>query len=98
MHDVEVRIDTQVIPKKESFMGLVNQENGVIDDDVMHKIGADWKLTSDILCDKNVPPCLKSKFYRVLVKQTILYVAECWSVNNSHIQKKSNENKIEMDV
>lgn len=34
--DVEVRIDTQVISKKESII----QENGEIDDDVTHRIGA----------------------------------------------------------
>ncbi|PHT26468.1 hypothetical protein CQW23_33915 [Capsicum baccatum] len=46
-----------------------------------------WKLASGVLCDKKVPPKLKGKFYRVVVRPTMLYGAECWQVKNSHIQK-----------
>ncbi|PHT99370.1 Beta-galactosidase 16 [Capsicum chinense] len=46
-----------------------------------------WKLASGVLCDKKVPPKLKGKFYRVVVRPAMLYGAECWPVKNSHIQK-----------
>ncbi|PHU29792.1 Two-component response regulator-like APRR9 [Capsicum chinense] len=46
-----------------------------------------WKLASGVLCDKKVPPKLKGKFYRVVVRPALLYGAECWPVKNSHIQK-----------
>ncbi|KAK4350932.1 hypothetical protein RND71_030245 [Anisodus tanguticus] len=46
-----------------------------------------WRLASGVLCDKKVPPKLKGKFYRVVVRPTMLYKAECWSVKTSHIQK-----------
>ncbi|KAF3652347.1 hypothetical protein FXO37_17559 [Capsicum annuum] len=58
--------------------------------DVSHRIGAGWmkwKLASGVLCDKKVPPKLKGKFYRAVVRPAMLYGAECWSVKNSHIQK-----------
>ncbi|KAK4357900.1 hypothetical protein RND71_023510 [Anisodus tanguticus] len=46
-----------------------------------------WRLTSGVLCDKNVPPKLKGKLYRVVVRPTMLYGAECWPVKTLHIQK-----------
>ncbi|KAM3237471.1 hypothetical protein P3L10_012500 [Capsicum annuum] len=61
-----------------------------IDEDVSHRIGAGWmkwKLASGVLCDKKVPPKLKGKFYRVVVRPALLYGAECWPVKNSHIQR-----------
>ncbi|KAK4364064.1 hypothetical protein RND71_015422 [Anisodus tanguticus] len=85
-------LSTQVIPKKGSFkyLGSIIQGNGEIDDDVTHRIGAGWmkwRLASGVLCDKKVPPKLKGRFYRVVVRLTILYGAECWPVKTTHIQK-----------
>ncbi|KAL3363598.1 hypothetical protein AABB24_012720 [Solanum stoloniferum] len=90
--DGEVRLDTQIIPKKESskYLGAVIQRSGDIDGDVTHRIGAawlKWRLASGVLCDKKVPPKLKGKFYRVVVRPALLYGAECWPVRNSHVQK-----------
>ncbi|KAF3683178.1 putative ubiquinol oxidase 1, mitochondrial-like [Capsicum annuum] len=67
--EVEVRLDSQVVCKKDSFkyLGSMIQWNGEIDEDVSHRIGAGWmkwKLASGVLCDKKVPPKLKGKFYR----------------------------------
>ncbi|KAK4372544.1 hypothetical protein RND71_007928 [Anisodus tanguticus] len=78
--------------KKGSFkyLGSIIQGNGEIDDDVTHRIGPGWmkwRLASGVLCDKKVPPKLKGKFYRVVVKPTMLYGVECWPVKTSHIQK-----------
>ncbi|XP_019238436.1 PREDICTED: uncharacterized protein LOC109218522 [Nicotiana attenuata] len=46
-----------------------------------------WGLASGVLCDKKVPPRLKGKFYRVVVRPTMLYVAECWPIKNFHFQR-----------
>ncbi|KAJ8550900.1 hypothetical protein K7X08_000270 [Anisodus acutangulus] len=46
-----------------------------------------WRLASGVLCDKKVSPKLKGKFYRVVVRPTMLYEAECCPVKTSHIQK-----------
>ncbi|KAF3665017.1 hypothetical protein FXO38_09825 [Capsicum annuum] len=46
-----------------------------------------WRLASGVLCDMKVPPKLKGKFHRVVVRMAILYRVECWPVKNSHIQK-----------
>ncbi|XP_019240777.1 PREDICTED: uncharacterized protein LOC109220764 [Nicotiana attenuata] len=92
--EVEVKINTQVIPTRDSFkyLGSIIQGNGEIDEDITHRIGAGWmrwRLASGVLCDKNVPPRLKGKFYRVVVRPAMLYGAECWPVKKSHVQKMS---------
>ncbi|XP_055821948.1 uncharacterized protein LOC129890416 [Solanum dulcamara] len=66
------------------------QDSGEIDEDVTHRIGAGWmkwRLASGVLCDKKVPPQLKGKFYKVVVKLAMLYGAECWPVKVSHVQR-----------
>ncbi|XP_059309687.1 uncharacterized protein LOC132060785, partial [Lycium ferocissimum] len=90
--DEKVRLGTQAIQKKGSFkyLGSIIQGDGDIDDDVSHRIGAGWmkwRLASESLCDKKVPPKLKGKFYKVVVRPTLLYGAECWPVKKCHVQK-----------
>lgn len=46
-----------------------------------------WRLVSCVFCDKNVTLKLKDKFYKVVVRLTILYGVECWPIKNSHVQK-----------
>ncbi|XP_070044883.1 uncharacterized protein [Nicotiana tomentosiformis] len=89
--DGDVRLDTQVISRRESFkyLGSIIQKDGEIFEDVTHRIGArwmKWRLASGVLCDKNVLLRLKGKFYKVVVRPTMLYEAECWPVKNSHVQ------------
>nr|XP_016511683.1 PREDICTED: uncharacterized protein LOC107828818 [Nicotiana tabacum] len=67
--EVEVKIDTQVIPTRDSFkyLGSIIQSNREIDKDVTHYVGSGWmrwRLALGVLCDKNVPPRIKVKFYR----------------------------------
>ncbi|KAG5573939.1 hypothetical protein H5410_063705 [Solanum commersonii] len=102
--DAKVRLATQIIPKKESFkyLGSVIQGSGDIDDDVTHRIGVawmKWRLASGVLCDKKIPPKLKGKFYRVVVRPALLYGAECWPVKNSHVFKNAclRDEDVEMD-
>ncbi|XP_070055544.1 uncharacterized protein [Nicotiana tomentosiformis] len=94
MHEeeVEVRIGTQVILKRVSFkyLGSIIQGKGEIDEDVTHRIGAEWmrwRLFSGVLCDKSVPLRLKGKFNRVMVRPNMLYGVECCPVKKSHVQK-----------
>ncbi|XP_070007264.1 uncharacterized protein [Nicotiana sylvestris] len=73
---------------KENNLGECQQR--AIDEDVTHRIGVGWmkwRLASGVLCDKKVPPLLKGKFYRAVVRPAMLYGTECWPVKNSHIQK-----------
>ncbi|OIT39959.1 histone deacetylase 14 [Nicotiana attenuata] len=88
----DVRLGSQVIPKRDSFkyLGSMIQGDREINEDVTHRIGAGWmkwRLASGVLCDKKVPPILKGKFYRAVVRLAMLYGAECWPVKNSHIQR-----------
>nr|XP_009795963.1 PREDICTED: uncharacterized protein LOC104242585 [Nicotiana sylvestris]XP_016467879.1 PREDICTED: uncharacterized protein LOC107790467 [Nicotiana tabacum] len=94
MHEerVEVKNGTQVVPKRDSFkyLGSIIQGNREIDEDVTHRIEAGWmrwRLASRVLYDKSVPPKLKGKFYRVVVRSPILCGVECWPVKKSHVQK-----------
>ncbi|XP_070020888.1 uncharacterized protein [Nicotiana sylvestris] len=64
--DGVVRLDSQVIPKRESFkyLGSIIQGDGEIDGDVTHRIGVGWmkwQLASEVLCDKRVPLKLKAQ-------------------------------------
>ncbi|XP_009767208.2 uncharacterized protein [Nicotiana sylvestris] len=91
--DVKVRLDTQVIHKRASFkyLGSIIEGNSKIDEDVTHYIGAEWmkwRLAFSILCDKNVPPKLKVKFYIVIVRPTMLYGAEIDKIRNEDIRYK----------
>ncbi|KAG5577315.1 hypothetical protein H5410_057449 [Solanum commersonii] len=75
--NVEVRLATQIIPKRESFkyLGSVIQGSGDIDDDVTHCIRVawmKWRLASGVLCDKKITSRLKGKFYRVVVRSALL--------------------------
>ncbi|XP_070050476.1 uncharacterized protein [Nicotiana tomentosiformis] len=87
-----VQLITQVIPKSDSFkyFGSVIKGNEEIDEDATHRIGVgwmEWRLASGVLCDKNVTSRLMGKFFKVVVRPTMLYGAECWPVKKSHVQK-----------
>ncbi|XP_059281238.1 uncharacterized protein LOC132034923 [Lycium ferocissimum] len=41
----------------------------------------------EVLCYKKVPPILKGKFYKAVVRPTMLYETECWPVKKAHVQK-----------
>jgi hypothetical protein len=90
----DVRLDGQVVPKKDTFryLGSVLQKNGDIDEDVSHRIKASWlkwHQTSGILCDPRVPLKLKGKFYRIVIQPAMLYGAECWPTKRRHVQQLS---------
>jgi hypothetical protein len=81
--DGDVRLDGQVVPKKDTFryLGLMLQKNEDIDEDVSHRIKADWlkwRQASVVLCDPRVPLKLKGKFYRTAIRSAMLYGAKCW--------------------
>jgi hypothetical protein len=68
----DVRLDGQVVPKKDTFhyLGSMLQKNGDIDNDVSHRINAGWlkwHQASSVLCDSKVPLKLKGKFYRTAI-------------------------------
>jgi hypothetical protein len=90
----DVRLDGQVVPKKDTFryLGSMLQKNGDIDEDVSHRIKVGWlkwRQTSGVLCDPRVPVKLKGKFYRTAIRPDMLYGAECWPTKRRHVQQLS---------
>jgi hypothetical protein len=90
----DVRLDGQVIPKKDTFhyLGSMLQKNGDIDEDVSHRIKAGWlkwRQASGVLCNPRVPLKLKGKFYRTMIRPAMLYGAEYWPTKRRHVQQLS---------
>jgi hypothetical protein len=66
MYILFVRLDGQVVPKKNTFryLGSMLQKDGDIDEDVCHRIKVGWlkwRQTSDVLCDPRVPTKTKKQ-------------------------------------
>ena len=81
----DVSLDGQVVPQKDTFryLGSMLQKDGNIDEDVRHRISASWlkwRQASGILCDRRVPQKQKGKFYRIAIRQAMLYDVECWPI------------------
>jgi hypothetical protein len=90
--DGVVSLDGQMVAKKETFryLGSMLQKDGDIDEDVRHRISAGWlkwRQASGVLCDKKVPQKLKGKFYRMEIRPSMLYGAECWPTKRRHVQQ-----------
>jgi hypothetical protein len=90
----DVRLDGQVIPKKDIFHYLRSmlQKDGDIDEDLSHRIKSSWlkwRQASGVLCDPKVPLKLKDKFYRTAIRPAMLYGAECWPTKRWHVQQLS---------
>jgi hypothetical protein len=90
----DVRLDGQVVTKKDTFryLGSMLQKDGGIDEDLSHRIKADWlkwRQASGVLCDLRVPLKLKGKFYRTVIRPTMLYGAEYWPTKRRHVQQVS---------
>jgi hypothetical protein len=78
----DVRLDGQMVPKKDTFRYLRSmlQKNGDINEDVSHRNKAGWlkwREASGVLCDPRVPLKVKGKFYRTMIRPVMLYGAEC---------------------
>jgi hypothetical protein len=90
----DVRLDGQVVPKKDTFryLGSMLQKDGDIDEDLSHRIKANWlkwHQASGVLCDPRVPLKLKDKFYRTAIRPAMLYGAEYWPTKRRHVQQLS---------
>jgi hypothetical protein len=83
-------LDGRVVPMNDTFryLGSMLQSEGEIDEDVSHRIRAEWvkwRQTSGDLCDKNVPNKLKGKFYRTTIRPAMMYDVECWATKGQHV-------------
>jgi hypothetical protein len=90
----DVRLDGQVVPKKDTFRYLRSmlQKDVDINEDLSHRIKTGWlkwRQASDVLCDPRVPLKLKGKLYRTAIRPTMLYGAEYWPTKRRHVQQLS---------
>jgi hypothetical protein len=90
----DVRLNGQVVPKKDTFryLGSRFQKNGDIDEDVSHRIKVGWLKWCQafgVLCDPRVPLKLKGKLYRTVIRPAMLYGAKCWPTKRRHVQQLS---------
>ncbi|KAG2558020.1 hypothetical protein PVAP13_8NG106504 [Panicum virgatum] len=79
----DVSLDAQVVAHKDTFryLGSMLQKDGDIDEDVKHRISADWLKwgqASGVLCDR-----------RTAIRPAMLYGAECWPTKRRHVQQLS---------
>jgi hypothetical protein len=93
-HDRDVSLYGRVVPMNDTFqyLGSMLQSEGEIDEDVSHRIRAEWvkwRQASGVPCDKKVPNKLKGKFYKTVIKPAMMYGAECWAKKGQHVQKMS---------
>jgi hypothetical protein len=91
MQEGDVRLDGQVVPKKDTFryLGSMLQKYGDIDEDLSHRIKVGWlkwHQASGVLCDPRVTLKLKGKFYKTAIRPTMLYGAECCPTKRRHVQ------------
>ena len=89
-----MRLDGQEIPMSSHFkyLGSIIQKEGKIDSNVNHRIQAGWlkwRSATRVLYDRNIPLCLKEKFYRTAIRSAFLYGTECWAIKRHHTQKMS---------
>jgi hypothetical protein len=90
LEEGDVRLDGQVVPKKDTFhyLGSMLQKDGNIDEDLSHRIKVGWlkwRQASGVLCDPRVSLKLKGKFYRTAIRSAMLYGAECWPTKRRHV-------------
>lgn len=65
------------------LLGSFVQNNGGFDVDVKHRIVCWWiklRESSGVLCDKRISLWLKDKFYKSVVRLTMVCGSECWVV------------------
>ncbi|PKA52309.1 integrator complex subunit 11 [Apostasia shenzhenica] len=88
----DVTIGDQIVKKSERFryLGSIIQNDGEIDNDVISRIQAGWvkwRNASGVLCDRKISSKIKGKFYKNIVRQAMIYGAECWPAKKKHTNK-----------
>lgn len=95
-----MRLDGIEAPKCRQFryLDLVFQENGMIDENVTHKIKLGWlklKSVTGELYDKLTPTKVKCKFYKMTLRSGMLYGSE-WRASKAQLIYKMRAAKMRM--
>ncbi|KAI0489422.1 hypothetical protein KFK09_029264 [Dendrobium nobile] len=89
-----VTLGDQVINKSTRFRYLrsIVQSDGEVDRDIISRIQVGWlkwRNASGLLCDRKVPLTFKEKFYKMVVRPTMIYCTECRPLKEKHKIKLS---------
>ena len=95
-----VKLGEEEIPCTNTFkyLGSIFAAEGGTEADCKNRVRLSWnkwRETTGVICDKNVPVKLKVKIYQTVIKPTMLYGAECWSMRK---KKEHLLNKTEMRI
>ncbi|XP_055384165.1 uncharacterized protein LOC129613880 [Condylostylus longicornis] len=75
---------------KFKYLESVITAGGKIDQDVKHRVNGGWmkwRTLTRVLCQKRMPPKLKGKLYKTVVRPALMYCTKCWAAQKQHIQK-----------
>ena len=97
-HDSKVKLGEEEIKNVTTFkyLGSIFDAEGGSTTDCKNRVRLawnKWREITGVICDKKVPIKLKHKIYKTVIKPTMTYGAECWTM------KKKDEmlmNKTEM--
>lgn len=96
----QIKLGDTVLPQCEKFKylgSMVNQE-GTCEDDVSHRISVGWmkwKENSGVLCDPKMPPRLKGRYYTTVVRPSMTYGSQCWTMY-AHFKNKMTAAEMKM--
>ncbi|XP_068203576.1 uncharacterized protein [Palaemon carinicauda] len=68
---------------KFKYLGSFVNAGGDMEDEVKHRIQVgwdNWRAASGVLCDKRIPLRLKGKFYKTVLRPSMLYGTETASM------------------
>ena len=90
--ETTIRIEAKGILQRDSFryLGSIISKDGEVDEDVKHRIKMrllNWRLAYVVLCDQQMPTRLKGKFYRTVIRPTMTYGVDSWTIKKKHMHK-----------
>ena len=83
--DAEIQLQGETVRRVKTFtyLGSTLAEDGELDAEVTHQVQSgwkNWKRVSGVLCDRRMDVNIKGKVYRTVVRPSLIYGAETWTL------------------